>query len=111
MSLTFLRHSGLSGRDSVRKVSSGGKPVNSALNTGTVRVSFGSIRGDRHVPDLVVRSSAGEELERAIRAHVLQYMDYADFELHLSEGRGWIDAGTYNAGSFTIEPVSLDSSG
>lgn len=83
--------------------------MNSVLNTETIRVSFQSIRGERYVPALVVRTRTTEDLERAIHAHVLQYMDYADFELHLSERSGWIDAGTYNAGVFTIEPVPRDS--
>lgn len=75
----------------------------------TVRVAFRNIRMDRHIPALQVHAKGEHDLASAIRAHVRPYMDYGTFEVQFGECGGWIDAGTYNAGNFTIKPAAVES--
>jgi hypothetical protein len=77
-------------------------------HTGTsvgVRVQFERIRQNRHIPDLFWNGTDAMELEQAVRAHALPYMDYPDFGVHINGSTGWLDAGVYNAGNFGIAPA------
>ncbi|WP_434616139.1 hypothetical protein [Arthrobacter sp. A5] len=80
----------------------------------TSRVVFDRIRQDHDIADLEVRFVYPEQLKAMIRDYVLPYMDYPEFDLHITQDKGLIDAVTYNAGNFTItteNPAVADEAG
>lgn len=70
------------------------------MSPACVRVVFEHLDANTSVPDLI--AAAGGTLAGAVGDCVIEYHGNAAFTLHFADAGGWIDAGSYNAGRFTL---------
>lgn len=79
--------------------------MNDAGPPGVV-VIFPRIRRNDRIPDLTIPATTEGELRAAIHDHVRPFMEDSNFRIELEGNGGWINAGIYNAGTFSIRDAS-----
>lgn len=72
-------------------------------NTVRARVRFERIRQNYDIPDLLVEADAEGTISELIHRYAGSYLGSSKFQVHIADDHGWLDAGIYNAGRFTIE--------